>query len=246
LKIPVLKDNKIYKQIIYLFKMTSLKELGVTRIYEQNIPDRIKYSISVPSELKSPKHAEKYFKRVINAVSRDAAKEGRLDKLSISLDTGRYLGAFQSVAENLVARAEQQKSIRENSMETNLGKFLLTGGAIAGGLVGFAWGYDQMSGLATDAADYMNNASYLLAPITGLAQAGISLVGTALTTLGGIVIVNIIGGIITEGYVYATTSLAKKASGYRSLEKALSDASPLAASPLEASPLPETGVKESS
>ena len=70
----------------------------------------------------------------------------------------------------------------------------------------------------------MNNASHLWAPISGLTQASISVLGTATTTVAGFFGGRIGGAVFSFPYTVARTPLAGKVKNYQSLEQALSQA----------------------
>jgi hypothetical protein len=203
--------------------MVSLQKLGIECDYNPNKPEELHYLISIePGRLKNPKRARKHFGEIINAISKDASEKGGLDHLTLLVDK-EYLGNLQSVARELLSTAQEHKSSRTNWDNTpTLPKVLVISGAIGGGLAGLVFSYDQMTEWATNVAEYMNNTSHLWAPIAGLTQAAISVLGTAATTAIGATGGAIGGGIASSPYMAIRAPLASRVESYRSLEQALS------------------------
>ncbi len=211
--------------------MSSLKKLGIEMTYNPEEPEELSYAIHInPERLKNPGQAQKYFRKIINRVSIDARKNKGLDNLIVSVND-RYLQSLHNVAKDLFEKSEKQLKIthsEEFGDRPLLFKISVGGGAVVVGLAGLILGYDQVTELATNVADYMNNASHLLAPITGVVQTGISIVGTAATTVMG-AIGGAVGGVMLSlpymipKYPLGTEDHVKR---YKSLEAALEKAIP--------------------
>jgi len=205
--------------------LLKLVNLGVMCGYNPEEPGKLHYDISIdPEKLEDPGKAKKHFTRIINAVSKDASKKGGLDNLTLSVSQ-EYHENLLSTAQDLLSKAREQRNAkRDFGNAPMVNKVLLIGGAVVGGIAGLVFGYDQMTTWATNAAEYLNNESHLLAPVAGLTQAGISIIGTAATTALGA-----LGGgfgltTLAHPYWAAKTPLAKKVREYASLEQALSNA----------------------
>lgn len=207
--------------------MAPLKKLGVECSYNPNKPEELHYSISIkPDSLKNPEQARKYFGRIINAVAKDASKKGGLDHLTLSINK-EYLGNLQSLTQELLTKAREHKEVStESEYWSTLTKTLIIGGAIAGGLTGLIKSYGPLTELATNTAENMNNVSHLWAPIAGLTQAGISILGTTATTILSTIGGAMAGVIISLPYMNIKFPLADKVKKYQSLEQALSQAEP--------------------
>lgn len=208
--------------------MVSLQKLGIEFSYDPNKPERLHYSISInPDKLRNPKKAREYFTRIIDAVSKNASKKDGLDNLTLSIINNQYLKDLQSTTQELLSIARKHKEIRKEYIarereEPNLPIVLVLGGGIVGGLAGLVLGYEYMTKWATYAAEYMNNASHLWAPITGVIQSGISIFGTAGVTMAGYLGGTLVGGIASFPYIMIQTHLADRVKRYQSLEQALS------------------------
>ena len=207
--------------------MTSLKlkKLGIERTYDPTSPEELFYLIDInPERLKNPGQAQKYFKRIINKISIDAKKGKGLENLRVSVDD-KYLQSLHNVAKDLLKKSEEHRKVRGGDFgDLPLPhKILAGGGAIALGLAGLVLGYDQTTEWATQAADYMNNTSHLWAPVTGVVQTGISIVGTAGATLLGVIGGAMGGSFLIAPYVILKYSLGTKdyVKRYKSLEAAL-------------------------
>jgi len=195
----------------------SLEQLGIERDYvlESN---SLHYSISPPlDKLKSPKQKEKILKKVVDAVSRDAEKGGGLDSITVSVNE-KCCRDLLATAQKLLAKSMEHKERRADFLPN---KFI-AGVTVIGGVTGFVLGYNQTSEWATSLAEHMNNASYLWAPITGLAQASISILGTCIATVGGFVGGAIGGFLLASPYILTTTPLANRVGRYERLEQELS------------------------
>jgi len=202
--------------------MTSLQKLGIECIYDLKKPDELHYSISINHDkLRNPGQTRKYFTKIIDAISKDASRKGGLNGLTISVNR-EYLRELHSITKELSYKAHGHKTTRLSDGSLMLPEVFVLGGAITGGAIGIFFGYDLTTGWATDFAEYMNNASHLLAPITGLTQLGISVLGTIGGGFVGAGIGAGVGQFSSRPYVIAKTPLAKKAEAYQSLERALS------------------------
>ncbi len=201
--------------------MSSLKKLGIECNYDPIDPEKVHYSISIKQDrLKSPKQSKKYFREIIDAISKDASKKGGLDHLTLSLDEEIYLGNLKSVVKDL-SRKEQKNLELFKKLSYSVKKFSVTGGIIGGGLVGLIFGYEPMTEWATNIAKRMNEVSYLLAPATGLIQAGISILGTLATTLFGSAFGGMCGDVISHPYEVLKIQQVRKVENYKRLEQAL-------------------------
>ncbi len=212
----------MFKNIfIFQNKMSSLKNLGIECTYDSIDPEGLHYSVSIKQDrLKSPKQSKKYFREIIDAISKDASKKGGLDHLTLSLDEEIYLGNLKSVVKDL-SRKEQKNLELFKKLSYSVKKFSVTGGIIGGGLVGLIFGYEPITEWATNIAERMNEISYLLAPATGLIQAGISILGTLATTLFGSAFGGMFGELISNPCDLLRIQQVWRVERYKSLEQAL-------------------------
>lgn len=206
-----------------MINMKKLRKLGVECRYDPQSPEKLHYSITVkPNKLQNPYQTRKYFRDIINAIADDAKKKDGLENITLSIENDQYLNILQDVSKGLIDEAKNQKIRTEWENAPTLVKAIIGVGAIGGGIVGLLFGYDQMTEWATNTATYMNNTSHLWAPITGTVQLGISVLGTGITTVIGVVVGAIGGAVISLPYLAIKIPLANKVSAYESLEQALS------------------------
>ena len=158
-----------------------LSRLGITHQYNAE-DNKLVYEINVNRDgFQNPKNRLEYFSDVVMAISEDAKRQEGLDKLVINIENKSRLELME-VSKELVSKAEDQHGLMLDAPNTGM---VMTG-AILAGLPSLIYSYDFMSSWATKVSTSINDASYLWAPISGILQAGISLVGTAtLTIVGG-------------------------------------------------------------
>ena len=197
--------------------MTSLKKLKITPTY-YSVEDELKYNIPVPPSFQSPKQRAKHHIAIIDAVSKDAEKKGGLEKLSLSVGSEDQKKTLESTAGDLTELSRTHESIAHKG--PILSKVAVNGGAILGGLAGMILSYNQMSEWATDVANYMNSASHLWAPITGVVQSGISAFGTVVSTAVGAVAGLSVGGAIQTPYLNHKAPLRGNVKRYKGFLKA--------------------------
>jgi hypothetical protein len=111
------------------------------------------YSISVdPKEfenLDSPKRTKKYFKKRINAISKDAKKKGDLEKLTVEISCDkRYLDTIKQVSNELYATSLEHEKKREKIF-SDVTSYGALSGLVVGALAGLANGDNLGSKLAS-------------------------------------------------------------------------------------------------
>ncbi len=203
--------------------MTSLERLGIKCEYRTEGMRELNYTIPLnPEKFNSPKEERDYFQKMIRGISRDVSKKKGLENLTLTFDSSHRDGLI-STTQELIDEAEKQKLIRKGEGDFPiLPRILIIGGATAGTVAGLVYGYDQMSEWGTNAANSMNNYSHLLAPIAGSLQAGISIFGSAATTLVGC-LAGLFGGVIaSRPYVFAKTPLASEVENFKRIKEELS------------------------
>ncbi|MBT4165770.1 hypothetical protein HOE04_01895 [archaeon] len=137
---------------------------GVTRTYD-NLKNSTEYMVCTNglALVKTPKEQRKFLQERINVLMKDVRKQG-LEKFAVSLE-GEHNEVFREQVEELSQNAGIQNIGYSNSIYRNFN----IGGAICGILGGIV-AYNYGSELATGCAEYLNDASHLLAPITGALQ----------------------------------------------------------------------------
>lgn len=201
----------------------SLEQMGISAGYNSD-SDTLNYFIQVNSDkLENPAESKRYFTGVIDAVSGDARKKGGLENLSIQIDD-KYIPRLKKINEDLISQSKIQSGIREDpDFYPKPANIIMCTGMALGGIAGFISGYDPCSEFATYVSNNMNNTSHLLAPLTGLAEAGISILGTAAFTFAGMFCGGIIGGGTIFPYIKSKTPLAGKTKEYHSFLNALNN-----------------------
>ncbi|HIJ11574.1 TPA: hypothetical protein HA278_05950, partial [Candidatus Woesearchaeota archaeon] len=204
--------------------MAKLQKLGIECTYDPARPKELHYSISInPDTLENPQQARKHFTAILNAIHDDASKKGGLQSLTVTVND-EYQEPLREVAEILRNTSRYHGKVRSfGAAPSRFPRTLIRGGAVVGGLAGLALGYDQMAEWGTNAAEYLNAVSYLWAPVAGLAQAGISVIGSVATTALGVVGGGATGLAASAPFIAAGTTLAKKVDGYTALERALTE-----------------------
>ncbi len=209
--------------------MTLLQKLGVECSYDTYGTGELHYSISIDTEqLRYREQAIKYFTKIINAMSGDIFNKDKLGEpyhLTLSVND-KYIDDLQSITQKLLSTAKSHEQIIEDfnniGIDSAFVRYPLIGcGILAGGLVGLVLSYNQMARWATDVAENMNYASHLLAPITGLTQTSITVMGTGTIAAVGAVGGAIGGMILSFPSVAIRTPLAGRVKIYQSLEEAL-------------------------
>lgn len=206
--------------------MRKLKKLGIECKYDPQQPDTLHYLITInQKKIRNPKEYKKYCTKIINAISNDAIQKESLEHLTISVGN-QHLGPLQDITRGLIDEAKKQKRISEADIKDGplFQKIFIYGGMVIGGFAGFVSGYGPMAKGATYLAKHINNNSYLWAPLTGVVQSGISILGTLATTYIGVLFGAI--GCMPFAAIYNgfKTPLSGDVPKYESLETALSQA----------------------
>lgn len=191
--------------------MKSLKKLGIKFNYDDSKGREIlHYSISIDSgRLTNTEEEGKYFAEIIDSISGHAHRKKGLSSLRISVNE-EYLTPLQIAAQDLAYRANEQRIIkREFFLSPKPYQAMIIGGTIIGGIGGLIFGCEKMPEVAANISD------------SSLIQTWISLFGSLVTTIGGIVGGGVIGDMASFPYMNAKFPLARKARRYKSLEHAL-------------------------
>lgn len=211
-----------------------LQKLGVECRHDPYGTGELHYSISIDAkQLGYREQAIKYFTQMIIAISNDIFDKSRIDDpdephhLTLSVND-EYVDDLKSITHELLSTAQKHEQTIDDFANIGIDsafKYPPIGcGIIAGGLVGLVLSYSQMARWATDAAEYINYVSHLLAPIAGLTEIGISVFGTATIAAIGAAGGAIGGMIVSYPNVAIRTPFAGRVSVYQRLEEALSQA----------------------
>lgn len=205
--------------------MNKLNKLGIIAGYDSE-NDRLNYSISIDyTEFSDPRGKERNYYNIVKAISKDAEKKGGLDNFTITADK-KDLPKLRLVTRMLLDEAKKSKKFVDDFNNYNNSSFIekvIMGCEIVGGVTGLYLSYPYMADWATNAGNYFNNKSHLLAPISGLTQLGISVMGTIATTIVGAIGGYISGVVVSSPYLIAKGTGSKKIKRYAILEEILSD-----------------------
>lgn len=205
--------------------MNKLNKLGIIAKYDfEN--DRLNYFISIDyTKFSDSRRRERNYYDIVKAISKDAEKKGGLNNFTITIDK-KDLPKLRSVTRTLLDEAKKCKKFVDdfnNYEEPFFIRKVIMGCGIVGGVTGLCLGYPYMAEWATDAANYFNDKSHLLAPISGLTQLGISVIGTTATTIIGAIGGYISGVVVSLPYLMAKGGGSEKTERYAALEKILLD-----------------------
>jgi len=162
----------------------------------------------------------------MDMIARDAKKSGGLEKVTIDVDEINAL-QFRECAKELMDESRNQRSesglLTKEIEDFPIPVQAVSGTlAVCGALAGLVLGYALGSNGSTVAAEYLNNSSYLLAPIAGVTQ----LVGS----FGGAIVGGVVGACagaisscpFTVPYMRTKFPLAGKSDNYEKINIILS------------------------
>jgi len=206
--------------------MKNLSKLGVTVKYESN-NERLVYTISVDrSKFSDPRKKDKYFRKVVDAISADAEKKGRLENLTVVADP-RDIPILKETTKSRLVESQNDKNTLYNWRHKDnclvLNSALVYGGAVVGGVAGVALTYPIVAEWGLKAAEYVNNnLPNNFGFLPRLAQAGVSIVPTAIGTAVGL-IGGMFAGKISSFFYYFPINEGHKVKRYEALDRILSD-----------------------
>ena len=158
----------------------TINESGITCNYDKENPFELEYIVDIDTtRITDPKESKKYFTGIIQEISNDVAGKVTDHGHSITVKIDKpYFNAFIDVARNLRYDADSKFDQKIEKL-TNIS---LTAGAL-GGLTAIVTTYSPIAKVATDIGNKINDTSYLLAPIAGIAETVASLGGPAIAAV---------------------------------------------------------------
>ncbi len=172
--------------------MRKISKYGIEGQFDR-LTNILKYHVNTDEadKTRNPRELTKYMETVLETIRRDAKKNGGLERITISTH-GKYSYQLSQTLEELANKAERQKEKQSYFGDWSpLIKYPADSLVAFGGVIGLSAGYVFGSEYSTQAAEYLNNNSYLFAPISGLVQfvgsIGATIIGTCLGAVAGVI-----------------------------------------------------------
>jgi len=95
-----------------MFGKSRLEKLGIERTIKDNVSH---YAFSLNGDTNDPKRAKKHYRRIINAVTRDARKMGGLERMTVSVESGLSdIYALNAFLSDELHKARKRRQKRED------------------------------------------------------------------------------------------------------------------------------------